>query len=331
MNKPAKNENVEKILQVFYREPKDAVHYFLSYAYPFTPKQLRKYKEHLDWHHISMNNSIAWTESLFYEFEDKINCVNFACITNFLWTEEFIDKHLYKLFYDFDREPYEYINPDGIKEDQDLRDQYGNGSFSENPALPWSEAFIDKYYEHIDWGWIPVNEGINFTKELIIKYEDVLGPYFFKWNKKIMGDPALKKFLEDEFDIDLEEEPHMPCRFCHENADSINIDIYSEEEMFDLLYCDNFEWDMRAFRLFEEVNTKTWHDLFVLDFLMKELEKVNPMEVFFFFSSRIIMPLFGFCHARENVCQELAGKIDIEELMDELIRLKGLEVKGEGH
>lgn len=74
--------------------------------------------------------------------------------------------------------------------------------------------------------------------------------------------------------------------------------------------------------MFDEVTSNTWHNLFVLQFLLQKLEEVDPMEVFFFFSSRITLNLFELCHAKENVCRELAGRVDIEELMEELIMLK---------
>ncbi len=71
----------------------------ISMGYPFSHDELSIYTDKLNWYWISCNGNIVWSESLFKEFESKINMEAFSGNETFPWTEEFIDEHFMDLFY----------------------------------------------------------------------------------------------------------------------------------------------------------------------------------------------------------------------------------------
>ncbi|MDD2307310.1 MAG: hypothetical protein PHP53_21575 [Prolixibacteraceae bacterium] len=69
-------------------------------------------------------------------------------------------------------------------------------NLSYNPALPWSEEFIDRYADKWDWGGIFNNTGIPWSMDLILKYnlseDDAL------FNNRSIWDKAIKHHLDKD-------------------------------------------------------------------------------------------------------------------------------------
>jgi len=194
----------------------------ISKSYPFRREELIRYTDRLAWNWIGFNNNILWTEKLFYEFEKKINVGMLSNNTNFPWTEEFIDKYLYELFYDLESEEVE------------------KSSFAYNPTLPWSDKFIEKYAEHWEWMWLSMNEAIPFTIELLDKYIDRWDPEQLVYNERIAKDQSLRARLDTSYDLDVRIPLHN-CEFCFKGEE-----IYEEYKgnffNVEFCFCPNFNW-----------------------------------------------------------------------------------------
>ncbi len=194
----------------------------ISKSYPFRREELNRYTDRLAWNWIADNNNILWTEKLFYEFEKKIGAGSLSHNTNFPWTEQFIDKYLYELFYDLESEEVE------------------KSSFAKNPTLPWSEEFIEKYTEHWDWMWLSMNEAIPFSTDLLDKYMDRWDRGGLESNQRIIKDQSLRAYLNISYDLDVRERIHS-CEFCFKGEE-----IYEEYKgkmcSAGFCFCPNFNW-----------------------------------------------------------------------------------------
>ena len=195
----------------------------ISDAYPFNAEDLNKYSDKLDWIFVSMNSNIIWTESLFKEFEKKIDIGCLGGCTSFPWTEEFIDKYIFELFYE-------------IHEEVEVQ----KSSFAYNPGLPWSEEFIDKYAEHWDWGWLSRNESIPFTIELIDKYSDKWSYCSLENNIRIVEDDTLRSYLNIFYDCDVREYFHK-CEYCFKGEEILE-EYKGRGYSADFCNCPNFNW-----------------------------------------------------------------------------------------
>lgn len=195
----------------------------ICYAYPFEANELRRYSEKLDWGLISMNSNIKWTESLFEEFKSKIKISALGNYKSFPWTEEFIDKHIFELFYMI--EPESEIEKSG---------------FANNTGLPWSESFVDRYAEHWNWMWLSMNESIPFTIEMLDKYASKWDYKSLEFNHRITKDETLKSYLNIFYNKDVREYFHR-CEFCFKGEEIM--DEYKGKPCSSAFCtCPNFNW-----------------------------------------------------------------------------------------
>jgi hypothetical protein len=195
----------------------------ISKSYPFNIKELQRYSTELNWECLSMNSNIAWTDSLFKEFEDMIDVQALGYSSSFPWSEEFIDKHIEDLFYE--------VTPEGEVE---------KTGFAYNRGLPWSDKFIEKYAEHWDWMWLSMNNSIPFTTELIDKFAERWDFRSLEFNKKIVQDETVKLYLNIFYNRDVREYFHK-CEFCFKGEEIF--EEYKGKPYNDqFCTCPNFKW-----------------------------------------------------------------------------------------
>jgi hypothetical protein len=192
-------------------------------SYPFDEQELDKYSSLLNWRYVSMNCNINWNQYLFKKFEDKIDINALSYCNSFPWTEEFIDNNIADLFYD--------ISSEGEIE---------KTCFASNIGLPWSDEFIAKYAEHLDWMWLSMNESISFTIELIDKYADKWDFDSLEFNSQIVNNPTLKSYLNIFYNRAVQENFHK-CEFCFK-GDEIIEEYWHKSISEEFCFCPNFKW-----------------------------------------------------------------------------------------
>ncbi len=76
--------------------------------------------------------------------------------------------------------------------------EFAKNLLSRNYAF--TEAYLHKYRQVIDWGWISANNSIHWTADLIRLYKDKLDFEFFSMNSVAFADVNLLKVLMNEID-----------------------------------------------------------------------------------------------------------------------------------
>lgn len=155
---------------------------FVSNQYPLTYEQIEKYKNHLNFHHLSMNTKIDWFEGLIDLYLDLWNWKNLSSNTSLPWSIDFIKKY---------------------------EDYWDWNNLCSNENLPWNKEFIEKYknkfLEKYNYVTLSSNKGINWTEELIYlfnKYDSKED--FILYNHKICDgifNKEGKKLLTQNFYI----------------------------------------------------------------------------------------------------------------------------------
>lgn len=116
----------------------------------FTEEFLSINKDHFNWNVLSENKHIPWTTKLIETFEKKWNWKKLSANSSLPWCSEFIRKFINNWYWE------------GIE------------SVSYNSEVPWDQSMMEEFQDYIDWEMISKNQNINFTFNLISKFENKL-------------------------------------------------------------------------------------------------------------------------------------------------------------
>ena len=182
---------------------------FLSENPALTPALIEKYEDEWDWNILSENPSL--TPALIEKYEDEWDWVGLS--QNPALTPALIEKYKDKLTWRFlSRNPS--LTPSLIEK---YEDKWNWKHLSENPAL--APTLIDKYIDKLQWGGLSRNPSL--TPSLIEKYKDKLS-----WNM-LSDNPALtpaliEKYIDKLDWIYLSLNPSLTPAFIEKHKDKLN-------------------------------------------------------------------------------------------------------------
>ena len=141
----------------------------VSKHYSLTEKQIVKHEKLLNWHLLSGNERLEWTDDLIDLFLHKWDWCHLSQLKKIQWDSTRIDKYL-------DRFDFEAV--------------------SESTEFGWSELLIDRYADSWNWSDLCGNESIPWTVALVEKYSRKIttesgGLAQFQMNPKVYKSDAL--------------------------------------------------------------------------------------------------------------------------------------------
>ena len=110
---------------------------------PWSENLIEEFKDKWDWERLSENESLPWSENLIENFIDRWNWLELSGNKNLPWSIEFIEKH-------YDKVEWYYIS------------QYQK----------LSESFIEKYSDKVNWGNISTYQTL--SEDFTEKYRNKL-------------------------------------------------------------------------------------------------------------------------------------------------------------
>lgn len=117
---------------------------FISNQYPLSYEMIEKYKNHLDFEHLSLNTKLDWFEGLIDKYIDSWDWKKLSSNTSLPLSLEFIERY---------------------------EDYWNWEQLLSNEKLPWNEKFIAKYktkfLEGRNYNKLSFNNSLNWTPELI--------------------------------------------------------------------------------------------------------------------------------------------------------------------
>ena len=171
-------------------------------------KQLKKYKDKLDWSYLSQNPSL--TPSLIEKYENKLNWDMLSY--NSSLTPALIEKYKDKL-------DWSYLSKNPaltLALIEKYEDKLDWEELSYNPSL--TPAFIEKYEDKLDWYELSSNPSL--TPALIEKYKDKL--YWGELSLNPFLTPALIEKYIDELDwYELSKNPSLTPAFIEKYKDKL--------------------------------------------------------------------------------------------------------------
>jgi len=162
--------------------------YYLSRNPSLTPALIEKYENKLGWFELSFNPSL--TPALIEKYKDKLNWEELS--KNPALTPALIEKYEDKLDWEeLSRNPS--LTPALIEK---YKDKLKWQNLSYNPAL--TPAFIEKYEDKLDWNVFSYNPSL--TPAIIEKYKDKLNWNYLSQNPSLT--PALIEKYENKLNWD---------------------------------------------------------------------------------------------------------------------------------
>lgn len=121
---------------------------FISNQYPLSYEMMEKYKNHLDFEHLSLNTKLDWFEGLIDKYIDSWDWKKLSSNTSLPWSLELIERY---------------------------EDYWDWAVLLSNEKLPWNEKFITKYktkfFEKHNNHILSSNNSLNWTPELITLFD----------------------------------------------------------------------------------------------------------------------------------------------------------------
>ena len=197
-------------------------------------KQLKKYKNKLNWYELSYNPSL--TPALIEKYIDKLNWYELS--RNPSLTPTLIEKYIDKL-----NLPYLSQNPSLTPAlIEKYEDKLDWSNLSHNPSL--TPALIEKYKDKLDWDYLSQNPAL--TPALIEKYE-----YKLHWDRLSLNPsltPALIEKYEDKLYWDgLSVNPSLTPAFIEKYKDKLYWDRLSRNPALTPALIEKYEnklsWD----------------------------------------------------------------------------------------
>ena len=137
----------------------------------WTMEFILDYEDLLNWELLSANPYLPWSEEFLYKHEDRWSWYQMSGNRNVPWTWDLIEKHEDEWNWKDDSDPYVSLQT----------------TMSTNPALPWSQEFVDRFWHHMEFGGIKKlaeneysfqfgitsNVKIDWDLDFLLKYKDL--------------------------------------------------------------------------------------------------------------------------------------------------------------
>jgi hypothetical protein len=153
----------------------------ISTNYPFSIKQLKRYKHVLDWSKISRNEKINWSYEILIEFKELIQWSSFT-----INRSAFVDLSILDTFEN--------------KIDWHGNDNYWGDSIVANKGIHWDIETIDKYADKINFEKLSTASSVVWSESLLDKYIDKWDLAELANNKSIpwtLG--SFEKYLDESY------------------------------------------------------------------------------------------------------------------------------------
>lgn len=215
---------------------------------PWGKEFIRFYDYAWNWHYLTMNSGIIWSQDMLIEFDlfhENLSRMNGSG----LWTREFLIKHADKL--NWGHLTYN-TNINWTVELIDSLKPFWRGSdrkahhlevtpwrgLSQNHTLKWSSELIERYIQKpllrpngFNWMDLSRNEGLPFQDGLLEKYED-------KWDWKLLSGNSGVRFTAEQID---KYEDRLNWNDSSPRSLSANTSIEWSEKLLDK-HIDRWDW-----------------------------------------------------------------------------------------
>lgn len=138
------------------------------------------FAENLNWKSISNNQSIIWSEEMLTKWQEKLDWKSLTWVAKLPWSESFYIKYYKYIYHPAARLSSKFTWSESFINSYKWDWQDVFTGLSGVSSLPWSEAFIKKHNEKINWEMLSENSGVPWTEKLIDKY-------YFKWDWQILS------------------------------------------------------------------------------------------------------------------------------------------------
>lgn len=173
-----------------------------SEYYSFSEKLIERYKDFINWEHLSSNENINWSESLIEKYKDNWNWDNLCSNTSIPWTKDFIHRN------------FDYISLISMTDNKKIPwDDYmfknlENDSFGLNYAcyagnLPWNTEFLDKVSDMLNWDEFSTNIYVRWNSEILGKYSHKINWDEISKNPSLQITPELLMKFKSKFNMEL--------------------------------------------------------------------------------------------------------------------------------
>lgn len=169
----------QKIIGFFLRYPKVFVR-MVSEFYAFEPMEIRKYFGRLDIRWLSSNIYCHWDSATINQFRDQIDWPLFSLNCKAFGEVQLIDEFITDIVWtDFDSRDHEQCITynEAIPWSENFISKYENfidfDQLSWNQRVPWTVDLIEKYFERWDWDGLSANDNFPWSEETISKYADL--------------------------------------------------------------------------------------------------------------------------------------------------------------
>lgn len=146
----------QKIICFFLRHPQAFVR-MVSEFYTFGPHELQKYFGDLDVRWLSRNSYCKWDSATIDRFKDQIDWPLFSAYSSAMGDVKLIDEFITDITW------------------KDFNSTHHEDCITYNPIVPWSESFISRYENYIDFDQLSWCRQVPWTEQLVEKYFD-------RWN-----------------------------------------------------------------------------------------------------------------------------------------------------
>lgn len=143
----------QKIISFFLCHPEAFVR-MVSEFYAFQPHEIQKHFEQLDTQWLSINPNCQWDLNTIHKFKDQLDWHLFSRYSTAFGDIKLIEEFKTDIGW------------------SDHKDKEGDCSIIFNPNVPWSDQFIERYENYLDFQKLSWCRSIHWTEELIERYFD---------------------------------------------------------------------------------------------------------------------------------------------------------------
>lgn len=156
----------QKIISFFLRHP-DAFVRMVTEFYAFQPHELQKHAEQLDTQWLSRNQNCRWDLATINQFKDQLDWRLFSRYSTAFSDIKLIDEFKTEIGW------------------TDYRDKEGDCELTFNPHVPWSDQFIERYGNYLDFRKLSWCRSVPWSEKLIEQYFDRWNWYALSANEKL--------------------------------------------------------------------------------------------------------------------------------------------------
>ena len=156
----------QKIINFFLRYP-DAFVRMTSEFYSFQPHEIEKHFEQLDAKWLSRNPNCQWDLATLYLFKGQLDWCLFSRYSTAFGDAKLIEEFKTEIAW------------------TDCNDKEGDYELTFNPNVPWSDHFIERYENYLDFRKLSWCRSVRWSEELIERYFDRWDWYALSANEKL--------------------------------------------------------------------------------------------------------------------------------------------------